>query len=248
MEPLARVDLSATQAGFHQFVLQQPLRAFLKPGEGGKSLTIYIEGDGARWQHGRPPRNPTPEEPMGFRLALLDPAESVAYLGRPCQYLDEQALSECSAELWTNARYGQKALGMLSEAIDVIKEAHSFKSIRLVGYSGGGTIAALLSARRTDVQCLVTVASPLDTTSWVKSLAISPLQNSMNPLDYQKSVVSLPQYHWMGGKDKIVPPSSNSAFMAKIDSPQQAVIDIYDHECCWVSNWPGLLQQTCLSE
>ena len=113
------------------------------------TITIYIEGDGAEWRGKyEPPRDPTPDNPLTLRLALRDPGASVAYLGRPCQYLDDAALAQCPSLLWMQGRYGEPAVTMMSAAVDLLLLAASAQRVRLVGYSGGGVMAALIAAQR----------------------------------------------------------------------------------------------------
>lgn len=169
--PAERADAQA-QAGQFQPVAAlagTPVRAWLRQppsavSEANATLTVYIEGDGAEWRSKfEPPADPTPDNPLTLRLALRDPGARVAYVGRPCQYLDAAALAQCPSVLWQRARYGEHAVTMMSAALDVLLLTANVQRLRLVGYSGGGAIAALLAAQRSDVACLVTVAAPLDT-------------------------------------------------------------------------------------
>ena len=123
------------------------------------TLNLYIEGDGAAWITAyHPPRDPTPLKPIALALAALDPAAAVAYLGRPCQYLDQTALENCSSLWWTTQRFAPEALAAYEQALDTLKVQSGARTIRLVGYSGGGVLAALLALRRQDVSSLITVA------------------------------------------------------------------------------------------
>ena len=79
------------------------------------------------------------------------------------------------------------------------------RQLRLVGYSGGGTLAALLAARRADVCQLITVASNLDIERWASHHKVSPLWGSENPASYGAALQHLPQYHLIGGDDQVVP-------------------------------------------
>ena len=115
----------------------------------------------------------------------------------------------------------------------------------LIGFSGGGTLATLLTARRQDVERLVTVAGNLDTKAWAKHHAVSPLTGSLNPLDVAGSIAGVPQLHLVGGKDKVVPASLTRKFVQRTGS-RVARIETFpdnDHGCCWPDLWPGVLQQ-----
>src|SRR5690606_9834760 len=147
------------------------LRALLRQGGAARDLRVYLEGDGAAWPSAfRPPRDPTPRRPLVLRLAEQDPAAAVAYLARPCQYLDSDGLAGCSVAYWTDRRYAVEVLEALDQALDQLKARSGARHLRLVGYSGGGVLATLLAQRRDDVSELVTLAAPLAVNEWTASL------------------------------------------------------------------------------
>ena len=130
-------------------------------------LMVYIEGDGAAWPTPwRPPRDPTPRMPVALTLAAADPAPAVAYVGRPCQYLEADALAACDSAYWTGRRYALETVVAIDATVTQLKTSTGAVRIVLVGYSGGGVIAALLAARRWDVDRLITVAAPLAVKAW----------------------------------------------------------------------------------
>ena len=55
-----------------------------------------------------------------------------------------------------------KVVRVSKQAIDTLKQQFQSEEIVLVGYSGGGAIAALVAARRADVADLISVAGNLD--------------------------------------------------------------------------------------
>lgn len=255
--PAERADAQAKAGNFHSVAaLAGPVRAWLRPflpadGDASVSnpeLTIYIEGDGAEWRGKyRPPSDPTPDNALSLRLALREPGAPVAYLGRPCQYLDHDTLSQCPPRLWMGARFGEQATDIMNAAIDVLLQVASARRVRLVGYSGGGAMAALLAARRSDVTCLVTVAAPLDTDAWTTAIAVSPLTESVNPLTQVSRIAPIAQTHIAGAADKMVPVRTLRRFTSALPAPDVSVIDGFDHDCCWVLNWEKLRQGTCLA-
>lgn len=253
--PAERADTQA-KAGHFQPVaaLAGPVRAWLRASlsadapRSSPELTVYIEGDGAEWRGKyRPPSDPTPDNALTLRLALREPGTPVAYLGRPCQYLDHDTLSQCPPRLWIGARYGEQALDLMNAAIDVLLRVASAQRVRLVGYSGGGAMAALLAARRSDVTCLVTVAAPLDTDAWTTAIEVSPLAESVNPLSQVARIAGIAQTHIAGAADKMVPVRTLRRFTSALPAPDVSVIDGFDHDCCWVLNWEKLRQGTCLA-
>ncbi len=256
--PAERADAQAKAGQFQPVaaLAGTPVRAWLRlspassaASDDGAALTVYIEGDGAEWR-GRfePPADPTPDNPLPLRLALRDPGAHVAYLGRPCQYLDAASLKQCPSILWQRARYGEHALTMMSAALDVLLLTASARRLNLVGYSGGGAIAALLAAQRNDVSCLVTVAAPLDTDAWVSSIDIAPLAHSLNPLALAPRLALLAQTHIAGAADDRVPARTLQRFAEALPHARMEVIEDYDHDCCWVYVWERLRQRTCLAQ
>jgi len=224
-------------------------------------LTVYIEGDGAAWRVRQvPPSDPTPQNPIAAYLALADSDKFVAYMGRPCMYLDSPQLQQCSSALWTDARFGKDALtisnGALDDLIEKFKKEASFDPSRrlllnLVGYSGGGVLAALLASQRSDVVCLTTLAAPLDIEVWAKLQRVAPLTQSLNPAYPDARLSQVPQMHWYGSKDRVVPPQSLGRY--RNWSPllnQDQVIQVlpnFNHRDYWVREWTTLKEKSCLN-
>lgn len=201
---------------------------------------VYIEGDGLAWKNRRTPSvDPTPVRALGLELALASPELfDTAYIGRPCQFAARSAES-CTVNVWTFARYNQAAVDAVGEAIDSVK-GRSDQPVVLVGYSGGGVIAALLSAQRRDVAALVTVAANLDTVAWTTQLQVTPLVDSLNPVDYAEALTAVPQRHLVGSRDKVVPPEVTLSYLraARLSASEHLVeVQGYDHRCCWAENW-----------
>lgn len=252
LSPIEQSRTIAAQSGFRAIQLENAwLRAYLKQvpvgGHRASSVTVYIESDGAPWRlPDEPPADPTPHKPMVLRMAASDPSPAVAYLGRPCQYLEPAELATCNPALWMRARFSEEAIAASNQAISHLKHATGADRVNLVGYSGGGSMAALVAARRRDVACLVTIAAPLDTDAWTRAIDVSPLDYSLNPADTASQLAGMPQTHFRGVKDDLVPPPSSSRFMSKV--PRARVIDKadFDHACCWEDAWEKLRAESCL--
>ena len=206
-------------------------------------LTIYIEGDGLSWIDASTPSNePTPMDPLALKLALRDDAPS-AYLARPCQYVAEDRKKSCAQKYWTHSRFSEEVIEASNLAIDQLKHKFAAKKLLLVGYSGGGAVAALIAARRLDVVRLITLAGNIDHRAWTRENHLSPLSGSLNPADEWLYLQHIPQTHFVGGNDEVigeyVARSYASHFPADLQ-PSIVVVPQYDHHCCWVESWPAL--------
>ena len=203
-------------------------------------LTVYIEGDGLAWiSHNKPSNNPTPIHPTGLLLAQEHPNRTVAYLARPCQYLIEET-DFCSQALWTYSRFSNEVVQSSSIAITQIKDRFNAKHLLLVGYSGGGAIAALVAARREDVVGLVTVAGNLDHATWTNQLHLSPLYDSLNPIGFAEQLAAIPQWHYVAGQDSVIPRSVIKSYADQflgVGNINVILKEAYTHGCCWVDGW-----------
>jgi hypothetical protein len=212
---------------------------------GGDSLAVYIEGDGFAWaSRSQPSADPTPQNPLGLLLALNHPAANAAYLARPCQYIDDAGGEGCPRRYWTGQRFAAEVIESSDRALDALKARFGAQRLMLVGYSGGGAVAALLAAGRGDVECLVTVAGNLDHRAWTSLHRVQPLRGSLNPVDYRHALSGIPQFHFVGGRDKVVPPAIAEGYVSGFDAerrPEIQVVSDYGHECCWVEEWSKLV-------
>jgi hypothetical protein len=221
------------------------LRAWLRPPTPVSTLNIYIEGDGAAWPSPyHPPFDPTPRRPVALSLALADPAStaSIIYLGRPCQYLDTAALAHCPLAYWTERRYAAEVIAAFDTALDQLKSRHGAQNLRLIGYSGGGVVATLLAARRTDVHSLTTVAAPLALTTWLKLHEASPLIGSLDPGEIPPRTTPhtlAHAIHFVGSRDETVPAIVVETFVRQHGGHIKHIVD-FDHDCCWARDWPHL--------
>lgn len=217
---------------------------FQSKGLGGDTLTVYIEGDGAPWaSSGRPPIDPTPTNPMSLMLAGEDARRPVLYMGRPCQYLDQVELAGCHYSYWTEGRFSLQVIDAMDEVISRVKVSVGVERVRLVGFSGGGVVAALLATRRSDIDSLVTIAAPLDVVGWSDFHQISPLLDSLNPIDFLDHLSPIRQTHFFGEKDAVVPFAYAKALQSKMTFAEFVFVPGYTHKCCWVENWSELLSK-----
>ena len=209
---------------------------------GNNTLTVYIEGDGASWVAPTlPPADPTPLNPVSLILASHDQRHPVLYIARPCQYLNETELASCYYKNWTTGRFSPEVIESVDNVVSRVKVSTGTQQVRLVGFSGGGVVAALVAARRQDVESLVTVAAPLDVAAWSAFHRINPLRDSMNPMDFIRELSQIRQVHLVGEKDMIVPPAYAREIQIRMPFAKYIIVPGYTHECCWVENWPEFI-------
>jgi len=192
-----------------------------------------------------PAADPTPTDPIALRLALADPGPAaVAWLARPCQYTLPDHGRNCAAAFWTARRYAPEILDSMATAIAALKARAAARRLVLVGYSGGGNIALLLAARRSDVAAVVTVAANPDLAYWTARDALSPLTGSLDPAQAAAALGDIPQLHLTGGQDRTTGTDVVRSYMRRLPPGADArLVEIADftHDCCWARDWPALL-------
>lgn len=199
----------------------------------GEILTVVFEGDGAAHdRQGRPGADPTPRQATGLEIARAWPQRPVAWLGRLCQHtlaLDPA----CTPADWTTGRFSSVAVDAADAAVDALKLRAGASEVRLVGWSGGGTLAVLVAARRDDVAGLVTLAAPLDLAAWTRRQGLSPLAASLDPARLAP-MPDVPQVHLFGRIDPTVPPETSAPAARRLAGPA-GVVEVWPerHGCCW---------------
>lgn len=226
------------------FVLTAYVPAITKPVE---TLTVYIEGDGLAWlDRTQPSADPTPLNPVGLELALRHPQGAAAYLARPCQYVESSDRLNCRKDFWTSARFAPEVIAASDQAVGELMHRVGATRLILVGYSGGGAVAALVAARRNDVVRLVTVAGNLDHRVWTEMHHVAPLTGSLNAADAWPTLALIPQRHYVGGRDENVSRAVVEAYVRHFPLDQQPEIEVvpdFDHVCCWVEQWGSIWQK-----
>jgi predicted esterase len=231
--------------GFRPMDISAPpfrLAGLLK-GEAGEDLVVYLEGDGRAVVRGRPSLDPTPSMAQSFDLALLDPAPLVLYLARVGQFMPAYTGKRYQV-YWSSGRLAPEVVQAASQAIDEVKGKTGAARVHLVGFSGGGGLAVLLAAGRSDVASLVTVAGLLDIEWWVKNNGWQPLAGSMNPAAYAREVADVPQLHFYGYSDRIITPAMSQRFsqLAQFSDSARVGLEL-DHYSGWTKSWPRILSE-----
>ena len=241
--PGQRIDALANQSGMTKQVregLNFRHVIYARPVPNSPNLHIYLDGDGSPWLHGRYiARDPTPKDPLALRLAARDDQADSVYLGRPC-YIGLFKEPLCEGSLWTSARYSDAVVRSMAAAAQALIEERAAKSVTLIGYSGGGSMAMLMLEYMVSVDAVVTVAANLDVESWSAYHGYLPLTGSRNPCEatYSKAI----QFrHFAGEKDSNVPLQQTMDFVAK-HGGELVVLPGFAHRCCWQDQWPALLK------
>jgi dienelactone hydrolase len=209
-------------------------------------LTIYIEGDGLAWRSRyQASDDPTPHQALGLALAVADPAPNVVYLARPCQFTPMAMNPSCSATYWTDKRYAEEVVAAMNQAVSHYAAQVTqlpAQRINLIGYSGGGALAVLIAARRSDVASLRTVAGNLDHAAVNRLHKVSAMPASLNAIDVARQVAAIPQIHFSGADDTVVPPAIAQSFVAVAGACAQArIVPGMSHDSNWERRWPDLL-------
>ena len=190
-----------------------PLQALLPVGTTYPHLRVYIEGDGHAWAtRTQPSTDPTPAMSLTARLAVED-TRPAAYLARPCQFISGP---NCTQEVWTSGRFDASVISAMGAGLDTLKQRYGVERFELVGYSGGGAVALVLAATRSDVEQVQTLAGNLDPLYWAQMLNLSPLKKPVTPLHYRDALRHIAQRHFIGQDDEVVPPAVTQAYAAQL--------------------------------
>ena len=245
--PRARADAVARAAGFTReevvagaFVLT----AFSRIHRPDAPLDVYIEGDGVAWRsRTQPSADPTPRRATALALAAADPAPNVLYLARPCQFTPRPHDPRCTAAYWTGRRFAPEVVAATDIALSRYAARVPGQGIHLVGFSGGGALAVLVAARRGDIASLRTVAGDLDTEFVNRLHGVSPMPESLNPIEAAARIAGIAQVHFAGTADSVVPPIVAERFIAATGGgcAQLHMVAGLTHTGEWDRLWPALL-------
>lgn len=209
-----------------------------------QTIRLYIEGDGLAWvSRTRLSSNPTPIHPLALQLMLKDKSSCKVYLSRPCQYVNS---SMCEKKYWSSARFNERVIQSYMQVLNSIKQRYENHDFKLLGYSGGGAVATLLSAQRTDIQQLITIAGNLDTDAWVTLHGLSALSESLNPAHFiNRQLQATPQLHLIADEDRVMPKEVFDSYLQKAnynENIEKRVYKDFTHFSGWVENWEAISQ------
>ncbi len=228
-----------------------------------KQLFIYIEGDGQAWiSRYRLSNNPTPKDPLTLKLAAIDPNPNVLYIARPCQFTDLKLDLNCHNKYWSESRYSIEVVDAINEVINnfklsIIKKIKNQKikppqlAIHLIGYSGGATIAGLVASIRDDITSIRTIAGNLDHDAVSDFHKTTKLKDSLNLINYIHKIKHIPQMHYIGEYDQIIPLNIiknfvnqvNNANDSNLNCAKYTIIKSIDHYRGWKNFWQHAVKE-----
>ncbi len=196
---------------------------------------FYIEGDGYAFNaRGKASSDPTPRGTLVRELAFGDNNPNVIYLARPCQYVKSKV---CAKRHWTTARFAPE---IINAEYETVKKIAGNSPVILVGFSGGAQIAGLIAAAKPglNVQKIITIAGNLDHLAWTRYHHLPPLNESINLESYRKQFAEIEQIHYVGTKDKVIPPHLNRTFIG--DESKIIEISGAGHNSGWEEIYPAI--------
>ena len=222
----------------------------------GGIANIYIEGDDPEIAF-----DGMTEELIGLHLASRDKSKNVIYISRPCQFdvrgnkwsgdtIEDQ---DCDMKYLRTHRFAPEVIQSYHVALDEIKRRWGISAFNIYGHSGGGAIGALLTHERSDILSLTTVSGMMDHVaytdfrektdqSWTSH---KPLSGSLNAADVAFQIKNVPQYHYIGGSDKGMPPAALFGYLNNVgmtNCVHYKMIQENGYIAGWVEKWPELLR------
>ena len=237
-------NMIAEHSGFKSDVIKAGafwLQTYQKVQNPNLPYTVYIEGDGFafrnKWQISE---DPTPTRSMVLELATRDYRSNIIYIARPCQYEAIEIDHYCNNSYWTTKRMSDEVVNSINVAIKTI--THN-QPVDIIGYSGGGGIAVLVAERNKQIRSIITIAANLDHVAFNQYHNVRPMIGSLNPIDVATKVRNIPQMHYTGGEDKIVPAFIADKFVQVSNSPcvKQEIVPDISHDSGWEKMWNYVL-------
>lgn len=213
-------------------------------------LNVYIEGDGRSWvSRYQLSSDPTPINPVALRLALIHsenkPNSNVAWIARPCQYQPNRGDVNCEAKYWSSHRFAEQVINSTNDAISQLMQKSGATKVRLIGFSGGAAVAALVAERRDDVAGIVSIAGNLDHQQVNNHHGVTPLHGSLNPKSVATQLASTPQVHFVGMNDEVIPGVVVDDFIKvqENDCAKKVLVPSAGHIDGWIDYWPSAVNK-----
>jgi dienelactone hydrolase len=237
-------NVLATHAGFKSDVIKAGnfwLQTYQKVQNPRVPYTVYIEGDGFAFKNKWEISNdPTPIRSMLLNLATHDYRSNIIYIARPCQYQPALMDRYCNNSYWTTKRMSDEVVNSINVAIKQITHG---QQVDIIGYSGGGGVAVLVAERNNQIRSIITIAGNLDHVAFNQYHKVRPMIGSLNPIDVATKVRHIPQMHYTGSDDKIVPAFIADKFVQTANSScvKQEIVPGVSHNNGWENMWNYVL-------
>jgi pimeloyl-ACP methyl ester carboxylesterase len=137
-------------------------------------------------------------------------------------------------EAWARGRYAELIVASMNRVVDHFAVPFTHPHINLIGYSGGGAIAALIAARRHDIDSLRTIAGNLDPAATSRYHAADMDADFLDPMMIAQRLSLIPQVHYVGAGDRVVPAFLATNFI-KAEGPSF---------CVALTSFPGVTHKT----
>jgi hypothetical protein len=195
--------------------------SFVRIDQRGAAAQVYIEGEDLSGDA----EDPTPANPVALRMATVDAAPNVIWLARPCQY---HVAKDCPKPYFGAMAFAPEVVAAYNTVLDDLKEKYSLQGYVLNGYKGGGTLAVLAAAGRSDVLGIRTVSSLLN----------HEMPRSLDPSDWAAKLEKVPQRHFSGKDDPLDNFGSYQAAVSDDICLHHAWLDITGD---WTPGWKDQL-------
>lgn len=231
-----------SQSGFEAIAYQtKSFKIFTlhKISDSEKNLRIYFEGDGHAFiNKNLAAQNPTPTSYFLINLIRQDPTPNIVYIARPCQFISDE---KCQKKYWTEARFSAEILTAVDE---VVKNFAEFK-LELIGYSGGAEVAKYVAAHNKNIVNFRTIAGNVDPEKFTEIHRVLTLEKSASEAEIFSQLAKIPQIHFVGSADKIVPRAVAESYLKKLSDASCVKIVMVDgasHSKGWQERWLRLLE------
>lgn len=244
--PAENFSATALEYGFQAQIIpgekfqHQVYSNILARADQAEILHVYLDGDGSPWRNQYSvASDPTARNPLMLALMQQD-SHAAILLGRPCYYGLQDDIG-CNESLWTEKRYAAEIVASIQAALQYWLTQHTATKIVLIGYSGGGTLAALMAQTFRPLQAVVTFAANLDVDAWSLHHEYPVLSESLNPMRQPILAAEIQQLHFAGAMDNNVPSFIIQNYANKQNNAQFISYPQVDHVCCWLDKWAEIL-------
>ena len=130
-------------------------------------------------------------------------------------------------------------------ALQAYLATRPFDHVVLIGYSGGGTLAWLMARDLPATRAVLTIAANLQVAEVGEAAPSRRSRARSIPRCCRRFRPAVVQLHYVGGRDRNVPPRMARAFVERHGGRVEEIAE-FDHVCCWVQRWPALLQAAAM--